>query len=291
MNEEGIPTVQPASISALGDFLISNVAVPPMQPSVTQAWRPQTAFVSFTKGQTRIRQILSRRICISYGIILKGSGGSLALFYTTHGRRTNPESFPTKLKVGLASSGGPFDESTRGLTIADLETLKQSLQFLSDILRQSGVGALPLLPSSRSGRHGVDVAVPSEAQLIVDTTNAVTALYDRLKRKQDGSAVVAGLLTAPEHGQRAGLGHDIRASLKILGLPSLKQTTTSYDSIAAVVDENEQGTGEIIRVTVLVDVRTQPSMKFFLLICLFDTRDDPRWVNEPNLYHTCRFLR
>ncbi|KDQ23522.1 hypothetical protein PLEOSDRAFT_35137 [Pleurotus ostreatus PC15] len=92
---------------------------------------------------------------------------------------------------------------------ADLETLKQSLQFLSDILRQSGVGALPLLPSSRSGHHGVDVAVPSEAQLIVDTTNAVTALYDRLKRKQDGSAVVAGLLTAPEHGQRVGLGHDI----------------------------------------------------------------------------------
>ncbi|KAL4260876.1 Mediator complex subunit 11 [Pleurotus pulmonarius] len=62
---------------------------------------------------------------------------------------------------------------------ADLETLKQSLQFLSDILRQSGVGALPLLSSSRSEHHGVDVAVPSEAQLIADTTNAVTAVYDR----------------------------------------------------------------------------------------------------------------
>ncbi len=55
----------------------------------------------------------------------------------------------------------------------------------------------------------MDVAVPSEAQLIADTTNAVTAVYDRLKRKQEGSAVVAGLLTAPEHGQRAGPGHDM----------------------------------------------------------------------------------
>ncbi len=74
------------------------------------------------------------------------------------------------------------------LQIAEIAALKQALQVLADILRQTGVGALPLLPPGSS-------EVPSETQLMADTTKAIQAFYERFKRMQDNSSVVVNFLT------------------------------------------------------------------------------------------------
>ncbi|KAJ7450949.1 hypothetical protein B0H11DRAFT_2076532 [Mycena galericulata] len=78
-------------------------------------------------------------------------------------------------------------------TEADLATLKQTLQLVSDLMRHSGVGGLPLLPVPDGNPPQ---PLPTEEQMIVQTTRAVQVLYDQLKRGQDSAAVVANLLTA-----------------------------------------------------------------------------------------------
>ncbi|KAJ3481921.1 hypothetical protein NLI96_g7337 [Meripilus lineatus] len=80
-------------------------------------------------------------------------------------------------------------------TTADILALKQSLQVLADILRQTGVGALPLQP------HG-STEVLSEAQLMADTTKAIQSFYERFKRMQDNSSVVANLLSMLDQGAK-----------------------------------------------------------------------------------------
>jgi hypothetical protein len=81
--------------------------------------------------------------------------------------------------------------------IANIVSIKQTLQVIADIMRHSGVGALPLLPTAS------DVAFvspsPSEQQLMIDANQSIQALYEKLKRSQDSAAVVANLLGAPEH--------------------------------------------------------------------------------------------
>ncbi|KAJ7864938.1 hypothetical protein B0H13DRAFT_1637398 [Mycena leptocephala] len=77
---------------------------------------------------------------------------------------------------------------------ADLATLKQTLQMVSDQMRHTGVGGLPLLPVP-DGNHPPP-ALPSEDQMIAQATRAVQILYDQLKRGQDSAAVVANLLTS-----------------------------------------------------------------------------------------------
>ncbi|KAJ6566140.1 hypothetical protein B0H19DRAFT_940509 [Mycena capillaripes] len=81
-------------------------------------------------------------------------------------------------------------------TEADLATLKQTLQMVSEQMRQTGVGGLPLLPVP-DGNHPPS-ALPTEDQLILQTTRAIQVLYDQLKRGQDSAAVVANLLTNVE---------------------------------------------------------------------------------------------
>ena len=65
--------------------------------------------------------------------------------------------------------------------------MQQALLALIEVLRQTGVGALPLVPSEAS-----------EEQLIAATTQAVQALYERHNRMQENAGVVVGLLGAPE---------------------------------------------------------------------------------------------
>lgn len=67
--------------------------------------------------------------------------------------------------------------------------------MLADILRQTGVGALPLQP------HG-STEVLSEAQLMADTTKAIQSFYERFKRMQDNSSVVANLLSMLDQGAK-----------------------------------------------------------------------------------------
>ncbi|KAJ7491681.1 hypothetical protein B0H11DRAFT_1718742 [Mycena galericulata] len=80
-------------------------------------------------------------------------------------------------------------------TEADLATLKQTLQMVSDLMRHSGVGGLPLLPIPDGNPLKQP---PTEDQMIEETTRAVKALYEQLKRGQDSAAVIANLLT-PAH--------------------------------------------------------------------------------------------
>ncbi|KAJ7479659.1 hypothetical protein FB451DRAFT_1239513, partial [Mycena latifolia] len=80
-------------------------------------------------------------------------------------------------------------------TEADLATLKQTLQMVADLMRHTGVGGLPLLPVA----DGTETApLPTEEQLITQTTRAVQVLYDQLKRGQDSAAVIANLLNSAE---------------------------------------------------------------------------------------------
>ncbi|KAI0710484.1 hypothetical protein C8Q76DRAFT_593700, partial [Earliella scabrosa] len=73
-------------------------------------------------------------------------------------------------------------------TAADIATLKQALLVLVELLRQSGVGALPLEPPPVPDPR-------SENALVEEETRIVQSLYDRQKRIQDGAGVVAGYLS------------------------------------------------------------------------------------------------
>lgn len=70
-------------------------------------------------------------------------------------------------------------------------------------MRHTGVGALPLIPQQPSDSQTAPL-IPNEQQMLSDSTRAVQALYDKLKRSQDSAAVVANLLSAPEHINRGG---------------------------------------------------------------------------------------
>lgn len=75
-------------------------------------------------------------------------------------------------------------------TTADIVTLKQATQALLDVLRQTGVGALPM-PSSEPMAD-----FPTEESLMANTTRALQVLYDRQKQMQESSAVASNLLGA-----------------------------------------------------------------------------------------------
>ncbi|EEB94236.1 hypothetical protein MPER_06983 [Moniliophthora perniciosa FA553] len=92
-------------------------------------------------------------------------------------------------------------------TIADLATLQQNLHILSDMMRHSGVGALPLLaspPSVSAPTNDTSLnndipmppepTVPAEDQMQAQASHAIQVLYDRLKKLQDTAGVVANLL-------------------------------------------------------------------------------------------------
>ncbi|KAK6981501.1 hypothetical protein R3P38DRAFT_415155 [Favolaschia claudopus] len=77
-------------------------------------------------------------------------------------------------------------------TEADLATLNQTLQMVCEQMRQTGVGGLPLLPVTDPNEPP---AMPTEEQLMAQTTRAVQVPYEQLKRGQDSAqAVVANLV-------------------------------------------------------------------------------------------------
>ncbi|KAJ7264482.1 hypothetical protein B0H12DRAFT_1011827 [Mycena haematopus] len=78
-------------------------------------------------------------------------------------------------------------------TDADLATLKLTLQMVSEQMRQTGVGGLPLLPVPDASHP--PPALPTEEQMIAQTARAVQLSYDQFKRGQDSAAVVANLLS------------------------------------------------------------------------------------------------
>lgn len=67
-------------------------------------------------------------------------------------------------------------------------------------MRNTGVGALPILalqPNSEAA------PVPTEQQLLTDTTRSLQALYDKVQRSYDSASAVANLLST-DHIPRSG---------------------------------------------------------------------------------------
>ncbi|KAI0693243.1 hypothetical protein C8T65DRAFT_760725 [Cerioporus squamosus] len=84
----------------------------------------------------------------------------------------------------------------------DIAGLKQALFILVELLRQTGVGALPLETPQVPDPHPENVLVEEE-------TRIVQALYERQQRIQDSAGVVAGFLTFSGVGEQqapAGAG-------------------------------------------------------------------------------------
>lgn len=74
-----------------------------------------------------------------------------------------------------------------------MTALKGALQELVELLRQSGVGALPLLnPAATEGLP------PPEDKLMADLTQSIEHEYAKYKRMQENSAVVLNLLSSAE---------------------------------------------------------------------------------------------
>ena len=79
--------------------------------------------------------------------------------------------------------------------------VKEALEQLMQLLRSTGVGALPVLPDV--GPPGTTIPPPTEIQLLADANVTVNTLYDTLKRKQESAAVVANLLGADQRAAKA----------------------------------------------------------------------------------------
>ncbi|KAJ7190994.1 hypothetical protein GGX14DRAFT_601520 [Mycena pura] len=84
-------------------------------------------------------------------------------------------------------------------TDADLAALTQTLHLVSELMRHTGVGGLPLLPPAG--------APPTEDALLAQTGHAVHATYDRLVRAQESAAVVANILGHHAQSQPHPPGH------------------------------------------------------------------------------------
>ncbi|KAG6864910.1 hypothetical protein C0991_006439 [Blastosporella zonata] len=80
-------------------------------------------------------------------------------------------------------------------TEASMRTLKQEIQELSQLMLQSGVGALPVLPIPGPGQT---ISPPTEQQLLAEVNQSIGSVFEQVKRSQDSAAVVANLLSAPD---------------------------------------------------------------------------------------------
>lgn len=68
---------------------------------------------------------------------------------------------------------------------------------LSEVLRQTGVGALPLVDLAN-----LNASMPSEEKMLADATKAIEDQYAQQKRLQESATTVFNILTAVEQGVR-----------------------------------------------------------------------------------------
>jgi len=98
---------------------------------------------------------------------------------------------------------------------ANIATLKQDLLALADLMRHSGVGALPLLlpqlpplstDTDQSSSQIPNITVPSEEQMLADATKSTDVLFEQLKRMRESAGTVVNLLQVASTGQSGGIG-------------------------------------------------------------------------------------
>jgi hypothetical protein len=92
-----------------------------------------------------------------------------------------------KVRAGRDKCGVSVNQNQNFFT-AEIATLKQDLQTLMDLMRQTGVGSLPLHPTDEIVHNGLNPDM---------ITRDTTALYDRLQRIQENAATVVNLLGPP----------------------------------------------------------------------------------------------
>ncbi len=80
----------------------------------------------------------------------------------------------------------------------DINVVMDTLAVLADLLRQSGIGALPLLETDATGQ----TQIPTEAELMKKATEGVQVYFEKVKRAQESSAVVANLLGSDQRPPR-----------------------------------------------------------------------------------------
>jgi hypothetical protein len=86
----------------------------------------------------------------------------------------------------------------RPCATADLSAIRQTLAILLDILRQTGIGALPVIPLSEN--QNASLKASDISKIVAETT----ALFERLRKRQEGAATVANLL-ATDSGTRGSV--------------------------------------------------------------------------------------
>ena len=97
---------------------------------------------------------------------------------------------------------------------AEIENLKQNLYLVIETMRNTGVGALPILSLQPNSE---DTPVPTEQQLLTNTTQSLQALYDKVQRSYDSASAVANLLSTdhiPRSGKWEGGGGWFRSSIR-----------------------------------------------------------------------------
>jgi len=90
--------------------------------------------------------------------------------------------------------------SSPSQTEMEIISLKQNITLLYDLLRQTGIGALPIILLPTATNPEVQAIVPTEEMMLADATRSVQILYDRTQKSQDSAGVVANLLNTSDHG-------------------------------------------------------------------------------------------
>ncbi|KIY71571.1 hypothetical protein CYLTODRAFT_450738 [Cylindrobasidium torrendii FP15055 ss-10] len=73
-------------------------------------------------------------------------------------------------------------------TEEEIQVLKMTLEQVSHVLRETGLGALPMIVLGEP--------IPSDSQLLTDANRCIDILHQQLMKRQEGAANIANLLHA-----------------------------------------------------------------------------------------------
>jgi len=102
------------------------------------------------------------------------------------------QSLAREVMFGMENAYQPTTHVSR--TTQEILALKAAIAGLDDLLRETGLGALPILPSGT----GLGSPLPfTEEELLGEVLKGVQALYEKSERKHDSAKIVSDLLSQP----------------------------------------------------------------------------------------------